>query len=203
MIGSPTKGSSLTGSPSGKGVHSNLSDSLGSPVKPLMQPMAIELTARKLASTGDVRKALDVCRHAISLVESEPNPQVTIKHILKATASLFGTNSKDRISGLNMQPKLVLTILALVGATISQSILYAKYRACTKKSSGLESLGISEFQDLIMQLEGLALIMVTRKKKEKEIALEVGVSDVFKAVKGVSVLDSLIEKGLNGGNTYY
>lgn len=32
-------------------------------VKTLMQPMAIELTARKLAGTGDLRKALDVCRY--------------------------------------------------------------------------------------------------------------------------------------------
>ena len=29
---------------------------------PLMQPMAIELAARKIADTGDLRKALDVCR---------------------------------------------------------------------------------------------------------------------------------------------
>ena len=29
---------------------------------PLMQPMAIELVARKMAATGDLRKALDVCR---------------------------------------------------------------------------------------------------------------------------------------------
>ena len=29
----------------------------------IMQPMAIELTARKLAGTGDLRKALDVCRY--------------------------------------------------------------------------------------------------------------------------------------------
>lgn len=29
---------------------------------PLMHPMAIELCARKMAGTGDLRKALDVCR---------------------------------------------------------------------------------------------------------------------------------------------
>lgn len=31
---------------------------------PLMQPMAIEIAARKIANTGDLRKALDVCRYA-------------------------------------------------------------------------------------------------------------------------------------------
>lgn len=29
----------------------------------LMHPMAIELAARKIADTGDLRKALDVCRY--------------------------------------------------------------------------------------------------------------------------------------------
>ncbi|KAJ3028701.1 AAA ATPase, partial [Rhizophlyctis rosea] len=38
---------------------------------PLMHPMAIELVARKMAGTGDLRKALDVCRQAIELVETE------------------------------------------------------------------------------------------------------------------------------------
>ncbi|KAI9101086.1 P-loop containing nucleoside triphosphate hydrolase protein [Phlyctochytrium arcticum] len=38
---------------------------------PLIHPMAVELCARKMAGTGDLRKALDVCRHAIELVEAE------------------------------------------------------------------------------------------------------------------------------------
>ncbi|KND01736.1 AAA family ATPase CDC6 [Spizellomyces punctatus DAOM BR117] len=43
---------------------------------PLMHPMAIELCARKMAGTGDLRKALDVCRHAIELVEAETRRKV-------------------------------------------------------------------------------------------------------------------------------
>ena len=34
---------------------------------PLMQPMAIEIAARKIANTGDLRKALDVCRYELNL----------------------------------------------------------------------------------------------------------------------------------------
>jgi cell division control protein 6 len=40
-------------------------DQNGKPVLPIMQPMAVELAARKLAGTGDVRKALDVCRYVV------------------------------------------------------------------------------------------------------------------------------------------
>jgi cell division control protein 6 len=32
---------------------------------PIMQPMAVEMAARKLAGTGDLRKALDVCRYCV------------------------------------------------------------------------------------------------------------------------------------------
>ncbi|KAF9379498.1 AAA ATPase [Mortierella sp. AD011] len=39
---------------------------------PLMQQPAIELCARKVAATtGDLRKALDICRHAIEMMEAE------------------------------------------------------------------------------------------------------------------------------------
>ncbi|RUP50716.1 P-loop containing nucleoside triphosphate hydrolase protein, partial [Jimgerdemannia flammicorona] len=45
---------------------------------PLMQTQAIELCARKVAAaTGDLRKALDVCRQAIEMVESEAKRQQT------------------------------------------------------------------------------------------------------------------------------
>ncbi|KAJ3182876.1 AAA ATPase [Gaertneriomyces sp. JEL0708] len=47
---------------------------------PLMQPMAIELCARKMAATGDLRKALDVCRQAIELVEAEAKTKLQSGH---------------------------------------------------------------------------------------------------------------------------
>ncbi|KAI8820792.1 P-loop containing nucleoside triphosphate hydrolase protein, partial [Fimicolochytrium jonesii] len=53
---------------------------------PLMQDMAIELCARKMAGTGDLRKALDVCRHAIEMVEAESKKKV-------ANGSVFHNNS--------------------------------------------------------------------------------------------------------------
>ncbi|KAG0007579.1 AAA ATPase [Entomortierella chlamydospora] len=41
-------------------------------IVPLMQQPAIELCARKVAAaTGDLRKALDICRHTIEMVEAE------------------------------------------------------------------------------------------------------------------------------------
>ncbi|KAJ3302163.1 AAA ATPase [Kappamyces sp. JEL0829] len=171
----------------------------------LMQPMAIELTARKLAGTGDLRKALDVCRHAISMVEADPgHPQVTVKHILKATATLFGNSSRQRIVTMTMQPKLVLYILSALQTSSKAKEymlqeLYARYKNVASKRSGIDCVGSSDFQDLIGQLQdaGLIHVAVAKKGADKKVSLSVSVDDILGGIKGTSaVLDKLIEDGL-------
>jgi cell division control protein 6 len=99
-----------------------------------MQSMAIELAARKVAGTGDLRKALDVCRLAIASVEGDEYPQVSIKHILKATSTLLGSSNKSRIETLNSLAKIVLAVIALLYEDSSKisdmpaADLYMKYR---------------------------------------------------------------------------
>lgn len=49
-----------------------LEDRLSSVQKTIIKPLAIQLCARKIAAcTGDIRKALDVCRRAIEIVENK------------------------------------------------------------------------------------------------------------------------------------
>ncbi|XP_054720892.1 cell division control protein 6 homolog [Uloborus diversus] len=49
---------------------------------PIIQPIAIQLCARKIAAcTGDIRKALDICRRAIELVESKLKKQMVLNPI--------------------------------------------------------------------------------------------------------------------------
>lgn len=105
-----------------------------------MHPMAVELAARKMAGAGDLRKALDVCRQAIEMVEKElvakvsseqPNgltrvfleteiesldqvPQVLAKHVLAATSAIMGSPVVHRIRNLQMQSKLLLSTIALM-----------------------------------------------------------------------------------------
>ncbi|KAJ3340370.1 hypothetical protein HDU93_007095 [Gonapodya sp. JEL0774] len=113
--------------------------------QPLFQPAAVELAARKTAGTGDLRKALDVCRQAIELAEAElrtkplvdqsatsvplaescfkanlqpaPKPHVTLSHVLRASSTSMGTSSSsvDRVRALPLHAKL-----ALVAAIASQ-----------------------------------------------------------------------------------
>ncbi|KAJ2794134.1 AAA ATPase, partial [Coemansia guatemalensis] len=98
--------------------------------EPLIQKAALELCARKVAATsGDLRKALDVCRQAMEAAEAEhkrkslaqvgdkengaapataSSPKVTIMHIAKVLTNLNGSPTAQKLNSLNFQQKLVL-----------------------------------------------------------------------------------------------
>ena len=107
------------------------------------------------------------------MVESDENPQVTVKHILKATSSMFGTSSKDRMKDLELNPKVVLVILALLDKSIEYQLVYDAFKACFK-SAGLSAITSSEFQDLVSQLDGMGLLVVNKKKNAKILSLNNG-----------------------------
>ncbi|KAI8978448.1 P-loop containing nucleoside triphosphate hydrolase protein [Pilobolus umbonatus] len=99
---------------------------------PLVHPSAIELCARKVAaSMGDLRTALDVCRQAIGLAETErekkavlgekaPNgvaksvPTVTIAHVMRVLNGVFGSPIIQKLKQLNIQQKVVLGVFVVM-----------------------------------------------------------------------------------------
>ncbi|KAK3819896.1 MAG: P-loop containing nucleoside triphosphate hydrolase protein, partial [Benniella sp.] len=96
-------------------------------VVPLMQKTAIEFCARKVAAaTGDLRKALDICRQTIEMVEAEVKKKdkqerqqqqlqsrVTVVHVKKALASAFGSPAVQKMKALNVHQKIVLAVLVM------------------------------------------------------------------------------------------
>ncbi|KAI9257388.1 P-loop containing nucleoside triphosphate hydrolase protein [Phascolomyces articulosus] len=94
---------------------------------PLMQPNAVELCARKVAaSMGDLRTALDVCRRAIELAETDykrkcqqqqqqqHKPAVAIPHVMKVLQSVFGSPAVQKLKQLNLQQKVVMGVLMVM-----------------------------------------------------------------------------------------
>jgi cell division control protein 6 len=113
----------------------------------IIQPQAIELCARKVAAaTGDLRKALDVCRQAIEMAEIEAKkkpsagrpavlgeqksnnqslattttPKVTIAHVVKVMNVVFGSPSVQKIRQCNFQQKVALGVMVVMRATPSK-----------------------------------------------------------------------------------
>ncbi|KAJ3320998.1 AAA ATPase [Boothiomyces sp. JEL0866] len=194
-------------------------DEPASPIKPsakqelpIMQPMAVELAARKLAGTGDLRKALDVCRMAIQMVENEEKlqenpmniPKVTVKHVLSAASSMLGATSNSRIDKLQMQPKLVLCTIYLMLKTKQKDLSVRKveesYRSICSYQSQVGRVEKSEFNDIVTQLETLGLITLGYKRGQTQLSeaivvLNIQPDEITNAVSKVALLAEILEKG--------
>ncbi|KAJ2241558.1 AAA ATPase [Coemansia sp. RSA 475] len=156
--------------------------------EPVIQRAALELCARKVAATsGDLRKALDVCRHAMELAEAEhkkrqddkenPNvvamPRVSIMHVAKALSALSGSQAVQKLDALNFQQKLVLYAHVQVVASntldrralgLAVSALYAEYRVVCGRLNMLAPVTRSEFLDLVAMMEMQGVVAVEALK---------------------------------------
>lgn len=85
-----------------KNSSSNKADEKGKPrVAPLMQRPAIELCARKVAAaTGDLRKALDICRQTIEMVEVETKKKERMERAQQGRPSALAPLSEIRIADM-------------------------------------------------------------------------------------------------------
>lgn len=85
-----------------KSPSSNKADEKVKPrVAPLMQRPAIELCARKVAAaTGDLRKALDICRQTIEMVEIETKKKERMERAQQGRPSALAPLSEIRIADM-------------------------------------------------------------------------------------------------------
>lgn len=103
--------------------------------------MAVQFCSRKVAALhGDARKALDICRAAIELVEtsqkkeerSEP-PRVTVSHVASVVAQVYGGGGHRFGSdeAVPLQQKLaVCSLLLLVAGRAGKEVTLAKVSFC-------------------------------------------------------------------------
>lgn len=158
-------------------------NSSGSPL--VFMSSAIEMAARKVEGTGDIRKALDVCRMALDLAEkmrcdkNSTGPlHVTVSHIIKATARSLDSAGAGKLSNkwqpLSVSAKaLLVTSLALIHAKSSlagQRLPVDKLYSCYSKmltKPDIRRIGVfsamtrSEMIDLVTLLENQGLMTLT------------------------------------------
>lgn len=93
-------------------------------VAPLMQKPAIELCARKVAAaTGDLRKALDICRQTIEMVELETKKmeRMTARHSVPTTPTMEKPMPLQEISLADLENRIAGGGTRLVGGRILHS----------------------------------------------------------------------------------
>ncbi|WBW71322.1 MCM loader [Schizosaccharomyces osmophilus] len=187
--------------------HNRVSDEV-----PFIHPSAIELCARKVAaSSGDLRKALDICRHAIELVEREQKsrgfdtfismdvlPRASIAHVVRATSAL-SQSASSRLKDLSLQQKAILCTLVVCNKSLSISDVYEKYSSLCLRDKLIHPLTSSEFCDVMNSLDALSIIRLRSKQRssrsnDRFVNLLVPEMDIITAVGGIGTLKRFFDK---------
>ncbi|CAA7026333.1 unnamed protein product [Microthlaspi erraticum] len=171
----------------------------------VFQPKALELCARKVAAaSGDMRKALCVCRSALEILETEirgtsgqesqgptpDDPVVRMDHMANALSKTFKSPVVDTIQSLPQHQQIIICSAAKAfrgskkDATIVElNKLYVEL--C--KSWTISPAGITEFTNMctVLNDQGILKIVQARGNKVKRVSLRVDESDITFALQGI------------------
>ncbi|CAF2315882.1 unnamed protein product [Brassica rapa] len=172
------------------------------------QSNALELCARKVAAaSGDMRKALSVCRSAIEILEIDirgspgpesqgptpDNPVVRMDHMAAALSKTFKSPVVDTIQTLPQHQQIIICSAAKAfrgskkDATIGElNKLYLEI--C--KSRVISPAGITEFTNMctVLNDQGILKFGQARGNKLKRVSLRVDESDITFALQGNHLL---------------
>ncbi|CAL1409953.1 unnamed protein product [Linum trigynum] len=171
----------------------------------VFHPQALELCARKVAAaSGDMRKALSVCRSAVEVLEAEvrdsrnnmdsdtqENSVVKIDHMAAALSKAFRTPVIDTIQSLPQHQQIILcsAVKFFRGGkkdTIVGELNKSYVETC--KSRMIPPVGISEFLSMCRVLNDQGLVKLGQSRgddKLKRVTLTVDEADINFALQGV------------------
>ncbi|XP_078493648.1 cell division control protein 6 homolog [Ciona intestinalis] len=183
----------------------------------IVDAMAVQFCARKIAATsGDARKALDVCRRAVELVETnslgntaETTTKVGIRQISSVMDGVYGNvysshgGATEADDAFPLQQKLVVcSLLLLCKKTKSYEAALGKLRETYTticKDRQVSAVSQSEFHSLCDLVEARGLVSLRRHKQPRlaKIKLNVDEKEIEFALKGKALLSSILQRGIS------
>nr|XP_002119530.1 cell division control protein 6 homolog [Ciona intestinalis] len=183
----------------------------------VVDAMAVQFCARKIAATsGDARKALDVCRRAVELVETnslgntaESTTKVGIRQISSVMDGVYGNvysshgGATEADDAFPLQQKLVVcSLLLLCKKTKSYEAPLGKLRETYTticKDRQVSAVSQSEFHSLCDLVEARGLVSLRRHKQPRlaKIKLNVDEKEIEFALKGKALLSSILQRGIS------
>ncbi|CCH41716.1 Origin recognition complex subunit 1 [Wickerhamomyces ciferrii] len=186
---------------------------------PIIHPAAIQLAAKKSSNnTGDLRKAFDICRSSIEIVEKEVRgnilqensnhlmlnwetaPKVKINHIARVCALVFDNHQTQRLKRLNLQQKFIICVLIKKESEnqgiITMNSLFEYYIQNIKIDKLIGVLKKGEFLEVLTALESIGVIKMIRSNKEySQMKLNSSLSkkDLKLIVQGINILETFME----------
>ncbi|TKW17801.1 hypothetical protein SEVIR_5G392300v4 [Setaria viridis] len=163
----------------------------------VFEPLALEFCARKVAAaTGDMRKALGVCRSAVEVLETRLQDSdqelgiVTFDHMDIALTKAFKSPIVDSILCLPQHQQMVLCALANTfqhckkKATTLGELNKSYIEIC--RSTQVPAVGMLEFSNMCMVLSDQGFMKLGQSKEDKlrRVTLQIDISDIGFAFKG-------------------
>ncbi|XP_041374929.1 cell division control protein 6 homolog [Gigantopelta aegis] len=192
----------------------------------VIEPSAIQFCARKISAVaGDMRKALDVCRRSVELVEQDirsqqvlkvsecnspskkraPVPKkITVHHISRIMSEVYGSSVKTSSSQetIPLQQKLMLcSLLLLVKNGKTKEVGLGKFhetycKICRKRKIAV--IDQSEFFSLCSLLEARGMMGVRRGKETRlaKIILKLDEKELEHTLQDRVLMSSMLYDGL-------
>lgn len=187
---------------------------------------AVQFCARKIAAvSGDMRKALDICRRAVEVVETEVKRQqilkpidttaspkkavvkkVTIAHVSRVISEVYGSRIVNSSGGeqptIPLQQKLLIcTILLMQKESKLREIpvgqLHETYCSICKKKQ-VSQISQEDCLALCNLLETRGIISMKRAKETRmaKVSLKIDEKEVDHALQDKILLSSILQGGL-------
>uniref|UniRef100_A0A8C1YNB9 Cell division control protein n=1 Tax=Cyprinus carpio TaxID=7962 RepID=A0A8C1YNB9_CYPCA len=185
----------------------------------VLDAAAVQFCARKVSAvSGDARKALDICRRAVEIVEaddrskmaSEPAAgpkvsRVSVPQVARVLTEVYGdrmaSSSGDGESFPLQQKLLVCCLLLIVRNGKSKEVQLGKLcevysKLCKQRQVG--GVGQSECLSLCSLLESRGIFTLKKAKEARltKISLKIEERDVENALKDRTLLGSILAAGL-------
>ncbi|XP_057805085.1 cell division control protein 6 homolog B-like isoform X1 [Salvia miltiorrhiza] len=177
----------------------------------VFQPQALELCARKVAAaSGDMRKALAVCRSAIEMLigdsvlssldetQDQQKPaangtmsnQVRIDHVAAALSKVYKSPVVDIIISLPQHQQIILcSAVKLFRGGKKDTTLgeLNKYYVDVCKSTSIPPVGILELSSMcrVLDDQGILKLGQSREDKLRRVTLKVDGADIVFALQGI------------------
>ncbi|XP_066256939.1 cell division control protein 6 homolog [Euwallacea similis] len=189
----------------------------------VFSPVAIQMLAAKVASiSGDVRRALDIGRRVVELVDGnkkgdifksvenftnelakdETTKKVNLKEIVNILNNVYGTSqnlTEDSEDTIPLQQKIIVCSLLLMlkkvkNKDITVGKLHEIYsRVCSKRN--LSAVDQAEFVGLCSLIETRGIIRLSGKKEPRQykVVLEWNENEVSEALKDKQLMSSILQ----------
>ncbi|KAM3864516.1 cell division control protein 6 homolog [Diretmus argenteus] len=185
----------------------------------ILDASAVQFCARKVSAvSGDARKALDICRRAVEMVESEERKKseaytaetkasrVSVPQVARVLSEVYGDRMASPGGGEGesfplQQKLLVCCLLLLIRNGKSKEVILGKLhevysRLCAQRQVG----GVAQGECLslcgLLESRGIFALKKAKEARLTKVFLKIEERDVENALKDRTLLGSILAAGL-------